>query len=193
MTEWAKWTDAEPVTDELMLDKWGGLITYMTRQVAQSYGLSDYFEDIRQSMTVALLKLPQDKRPLTGYTKTTLNNALRSALRDLSSRGASPVNNWREYQTLDYLSAAPSEDSDDDATAALDRLAGCGLGEDALITQIALKEAVEALPALEREAIEMVYLHGYQVQEVAAHQRVSRTIASRRIHRALNKLKARLA
>lgn len=191
--EWEKWTDAEPVTDEMMVEQFVALCGYMARQAARTYGLREEdVEDTVQSLSLALLALPQNKRPFVGYCKATLNNALRDAIAERLRRGATPVNNWREYQTLDYLSAAPLEDGNDDATAALDRLAGCGLGEDAILTSIALREAVDALPALEREAITMVYLHGYRQQEVAKHQGVSSTIVSRRIKKALTALKASL-
>jgi RNA polymerase sigma factor (sigma-70 family) len=192
MTEWAKWTDAEPVTDDMMLEHWGGLITYMTRQAVQSYGLHDDRDDLQQSVTLALLALPQATRPLIGYCKTTMNNALRDAIAEHVGQGARPKKQWKDNLTLDYQSAAPSEDSDGDDTAALDRLVSIDAGESTMIDRLALRAALDALPELEREAIVMVYLHGYQVQEVAARLSVSVYHIRRRVQAGLRRLKARL-
>lgn len=191
--EWEKWTDAEPVTDDMMLEQFLPLCGYMARQASRTYGLREEdVEDIVQSMTLALLALPAEKRAYTGYCKAVLNNALRDAIAETLRRGAKPHAKWKDNLTTDYLSVAPSEDGDDDVTAALDRLAGTGIGEDLILTRIALREAIDALPPLEREAIIMAYQYGYFHYEIAEHQGISLATVNYRIQKAIATLKARL-
>jgi RNA polymerase sigma-70 factor (ECF subfamily) len=68
----------------------------------------------------------------------------------------------------------------------LDRARGAGSGE------IALDAALSTLPAAQREAVEMVKLHGLDVAEVAARTGVSEGALRVRIHRAYTALRERL-
>jgi RNA polymerase sigma factor (sigma-70 family) len=177
--EWPKWTDEDPVSDELITTHWARYIKMLAITARRTYRLADdEIDDLRGDLVIKLLRVPQERRPYIGYIKTTLTNTLRTALHDYVSRGATPGVSWREHKTFDYVQAAPETPKGDEASGydALDYISPLDLPEDTMNARIDIARAVATLPAHEQQIVEL-YLQGYSGREIAEELSTSVSVA----------------
>lgn len=165
----ARWTKSDDVSDEQLLQHWERLTHHLSFVAQRSYSLTwEDREDIVSTIQLQLLKMPRDKRPFIGYARTTISNAVAKSVNQIVRRGGTPWDKWKHYSTVDYLTAAPAADSDDnDQTAALDRLTPGESPEDDLTWSLALTQAMEQLSAMERDCFALYYRDGYTMAEIA--------------------------
>lgn len=168
--EWARWT--EQVSDEALISQWSLLIRHIALTAKRTYTLSNEdAADIQQYMTLKLLQVSPDKRYYEQYCRAVLNNAVRSAVRDLSRRGATPQDRWQEHRlnTMSYAAAAPTIDRDgeEDAASALDRITDATNPEPGLCDSIVLRDALETLNERERKVIALLYWDGLTLTQTA--------------------------
>jgi len=194
MSEWKKWTDKTPVSDEAIIDHFQRLIHYISCVMSRSYKLQEEDrQDIVSAAQLALLRLPQDKRPLEGYCKTTINNAARNSIISRMSRGATSARQWRDYATMSYADAAPSNDPyTEDDTDAIDRISPTVSPENALTASITLDMAMARLDDRDREIVKRYYIEEQTFEAVAEQLGVSTPTVRKLLESAMSKLKARL-
>jgi RNA polymerase sigma factor (sigma-70 family) len=123
-TQFAKWTDVEPVTVEALLEHFEGLIRHIAYTMARDYKLGDEAtEDLAQSIRLKLLTFPEESRPYEGYVKVAITRAAIDALKPLTERGATGLNKIplreRAFKTLGFrdvnkVSANLDKDDSDD-------------------------------------------------------------------------------
>ena len=196
MQTWDKWTDAETVTAEALVDHWEDLIYWMANRARRSYHLdTESRDDIAQSMILELLAMPASKRPYIGYARMVLNNSLRDAVALIVSRGARPHKIWNTNATTDYESAVAGHNPDDDVLYALDYLRNTehsGKHETTLVNAITLDAALEGLTARERLCVDVERNSESIAEEMGcSKQRVSqiRRLALTKLKKILNRRK----
>jgi len=192
MSEWKKWTDKTPVSDEAIIDHFQRLIHYISCVMSRSYKLQEEDrQDIVSAAQLALLRLPQDKRPLEGYCKTTITHAMRSALISVMGRGGTPTNKWSEYATFSVADAAPSRDpyAEEEDTNALDRISPTVSPEAGWVTAITVDNALGCLTDREREIVRLYYFHDLTMKKIGERYGVSHASVSDTLKCAINKLR----
>jgi RNA polymerase sigma factor (sigma-70 family) len=192
---YVRWTNDEHVTDEALLEQFRALIWAVARRMQRSYKLSDSdAEDIASGIQLGLLRLPQAKRPYTGYCRMVINNAARNALGSIVGRGSTPKNDWRVSHTMSYAAASPTGDGDDDGTA-IERLTSTGSPEDALVQRVTLVNAIATLTEREQTVVRLFYgLDGDEcsTQIIADRLGVTHQVVYNTLKIALRKLKSKL-
>ncbi len=138
-------------------------------------------EDLLQEcLATALLKLAQLRDPLAfrGWIFTVARRCFLDLRRTCS---------WRER--------AAAASFDGDAAEALAGQPAEGASDDTLVDAqfSALRMELAALPAAQREVLELHYLHGLSLEEAARVLRISAATARQRVHRGRLALRAALA
>lgn len=171
--DWTKWTEADHVSDEMLLDEFAGLTKVAAHVAARSYRLNDYDrEDIRSEITLRLLRISQDKRAFDGYCRTVVNNSIRDSINNLMSRGGGPRLKWRDYSTLDFETSSRFQCANYDADLDGSELIDSALPipespEDSLVMTITLDSAMAVLSEREREIVSLHYGSDMSLTSVA--------------------------
>jgi RNA polymerase sigma factor (sigma-70 family) len=165
MSDYKKWTEQNPVTDELLLEFWERFVYHISSIASRTYKLTEEDrEDLIAEIKMSLLKLSPLNRPFEGYIKTVINNGLRDALRKLVARGATPGKNWKSSITMDFYQATPRKDGEED-TEDIDRaLPVPDSPEHNLLNRVDVSKAVTTLQPEQRLIVELYFgLNGEEV------------------------------
>jgi RNA polymerase sigma-70 factor (ECF subfamily) len=153
-------------------DCWGALVYSLAVRLTADHAAA---EDITQDVFVRLWERPEAYDPQRGTLRTWLCMTARGRAVDWIRR--------REARTR-YQAAAAAQTLDD---AAVDEM---------VMWQTeakAVRQAVQALPAMQREALLLAYYHGHTYREVASQLSIPEGTAKSRLRAALHSLADRLA
>lgn len=200
MSEYKKWTEENPVTDELLLEHWEGFIGYISSVASRTYKLSEEDrEDILADIKLRLLGIPADKRMFEGYTKIVINNAVRDGIKSIVSHGATPGNNWKGYRfsTLDFHTAAPTNHNrsgDEPSEDEMDRVVPPFMGlESILVDRFTLVKAIKTLKPNQKRVVELYYGEDLSALVVAHRMGMSEENVRLLIKKAIRKLNKALS
>jgi DNA-directed RNA polymerase specialized sigma24 family protein len=142
--KWSRWTEHEPTPAETV-ERWQRLIIFCAQKIGRTYHLSiSDLEDLEQDAIVKLLQLPPAKRPLIGYCRTVINNALRDSLRRLLGRGGTKGSGWNQWLTLSHVEAIAGLEFDNEPEP-LDFLGSYPSPEHQLVGSLSLNIAMDAV------------------------------------------------
>lgn len=156
--KWEVWTHAEFISDEDLLDHWEGWMHRIANTVARTYKLTPEDKaDIIGDFQLKLLKLPQNKRPLIGYTRMLFNNCVRSSIDQIKGSGGSRAH-WRNYSTVDYSTAFAG--SANEEAAGFDALNGVVVNEgteNRAVLRATFEKAFHYMPERDVQVVRLYY------------------------------------
>lgn len=148
------------------------ILPAVRRQVGARLRDPEASEDVVQNALLSIHRARhtyRPERPFGPWMRTIVRNAAVDALRERGRRGAREV----RLERPERLRAAEPEAGDEELSA---RLAG----------------ALRELPAKQREAVELIHVHGLSVAEAALRARTSPGALKVRAHRGYRALRLRL-
>ena len=164
--------------EEFLLSK-KPLVEHIARVVCRTYHLqSADAEDIVSEVMIKLLGVHKTKWNNDGYVKVTINNAVRTAIDKIMSRG-STLSTWRKYSTANISDLRTREDEDE--TSVLDRITST----EAIDDEATYLDTI----ADEHKNLAADLLAGKNISEIAKERNVKRHIVAHQAKRLAATLK----
>ncbi|GAA4707972.1 sigma-70 family RNA polymerase sigma factor [Phytohabitans rumicis] len=156
-------------------DRWANLIHVLAARITDDAAAA---EDITQDVFVRLWQAPEAYDPERGALRTWLCMLARSRALDWTRRREARA----RYHAVATATGAVVPDQPDVDDAVIWRTE----------TKV-VREAVQALPDLQREAVQLAYYHGHTYRQVARELNIPEGTAKSRLRLALSNIADRLA